>query len=46
VFVQRGTSFYEAKIMAIRHDGRINVHYDGWESSYDEDVGRERIRVA
>jgi hypothetical protein len=43
VQVEWNGSWYEGRIRAVHPDGRVRVHYEGWEDSYDEDVGRERI---
>lgn len=36
--------WYAARVLAVRSDGRIRITYDGWDSSWDEDVVPARIR--
>jgi hypothetical protein len=36
--------WYSARVLAVRSDGRIRITYDGWDSSWDEDVVPARVR--
>ncbi len=45
VHVESDGSWYERIITSVHEDGRVGVHYDGWESRYDEDVPRSRLRL-
>ena len=45
VQVEWNGSWYEGSILALRDDGRVRIHYEGWAQSYDEDVTRDRLRV-
>ncbi len=37
--------WYSSHVLSLRADGQIQVHYDGWASSYDEFIPRDRVRV-
>jgi hypothetical protein len=36
--------YYRAVVLATLPDGRLRVHYAGWEDELDEDIPRERAR--
>lgn len=36
--------FYRAVVLTAHPDGRLRVHYSGWEDEHDEDIPRERAR--
>ena len=36
--------WYAARVLAVRSDGRVRITYDGWDSSWDEDVVPARLR--
>ena len=36
--------WYPVTILALEPDGRVRIHYQGWEARYDETVSRERLR--
>ncbi len=38
-------TWYEGSVLDVHPDGRVRVHYEGWDETYDEDVPRERVRV-
>lgn len=38
--------WYEAIVLKLNKDGTFKVHFDGWESRFDEDVPRSRMRLA
>lgn len=44
--VERDGDWYEATVQELHDDGTFGVHYDGWDSRYDEDVTRDRMRLA
>lgn len=44
VEVLSGGTWYAARVKEVRADGRWYIGYDGWSSSWDEEVSRERIR--
>lgn len=43
--VEWNGDWYEALVTRITHDDTFRVHYDGWDSRY-EDVPRSRMRLA
>lgn len=36
-------SWYKANVLEVK-DGKYKIHYEGYDASYDEEVGKERIR--
>jgi hypothetical protein len=40
-----GWGWYPAEVIAFEPDGRVKVHYPGWEDSWDVSVPREELRV-
>jgi len=36
--------YYRAVVLETHPDGRLRVHYAGWEAEHDEDIPRERAR--
>jgi hypothetical protein len=45
VMAQWGNNWWEAEVLAVQPDGRVKVHYTGWDASFDEVVPRERLRL-
>jgi hypothetical protein len=46
VWVEWSGEWYEASVISVSGEGRtIRVHYEGWSSSYDEDVTLDRVRT-
>ena len=43
VEVEWNGSWYKANILEVK-DGKYKVHYEGYDNSYDEEVGMDRIR--
>ncbi len=43
VQVRWNDAWYEGHIRAVYPDGRVRVHYEGWDDSFDEDVDRARV---
>lgn len=43
VVVQWSGRWWNATVIAVYPDGRVRVHYDGWASSWDEDVTIDRV---
>jgi len=37
-------TWYASTILAVNGNGTFRIHYDGWASSWDEDVAADRIR--
>ena len=44
--VHQVNGWWAGQILALRADGTVKIHYVGWESSWDEWVGRDRLRLA
>jgi hypothetical protein len=38
--------WWDAEVVHVMNDGRVKVHYTGWERSWDEAVTRNRLRFA
>jgi hypothetical protein len=45
VEVFSGVRWYAARVKEVRSNSRWFIGYDGWSSSFDEEVGRDRIRA-
>ncbi len=45
VQIERSGEWYEGKVTKVMPDGTFRVHYDGWDSKYDEAVPRSRLRL-
>ncbi len=45
VFILWEHTWLPGKVISISKDGRLKVHYDGWENSYDEYVSFSRLRI-
>jgi hypothetical protein len=37
--------WWEAEVLAVRDDGKVRVHWTGWDKSWDETVPRSRLRI-
>jgi hypothetical protein len=44
VFIEWGGTWYPGSIKAVRGDDRYEISYEGYSSSWDEEVGLERLR--
>lgn len=44
--VESDGNWYEALVTEINPDGTYRVHFTAWDSRYDEDVPRDRMRLA
>ena len=38
-------AWYAATVLAVQPDGRLRIHYDGWDASWDEDVVPSRVKL-
>jgi hypothetical protein len=38
-------AWYAARVLALQPDGRMRIHYDGWDASWDEDVVPARVKL-
>lgn len=45
VQVEWKESWYPAEILEVTADGQYKIHYDGFDASYDETVGTERMKL-
>lgn len=39
-------SWWSGEVVEVQQDGRVKIHYSGWESSFDEVVPRSRLCLA
>jgi hypothetical protein len=46
VQVQWNGQWWNGEVLAILSDGRVKIHYAGWDSSWDEAVPRSRLQLA
>ncbi|HJL15636.1 MAG TPA: hypothetical protein RMH99_08275 [Sandaracinaceae bacterium LLY-WYZ-13_1] len=44
--VQSQGSWYVGRVVSVNDDGTVEIHYESWDSRYDEDVPRDRLRVS
>jgi hypothetical protein len=45
VYVEWGGSYWAAHVLGRQADGRLAIHYDGWDASWDEVVELRRIAL-
>jgi hypothetical protein len=45
VYIEWYGSWYPGEVLALARDGTVKVHYSGWESMFDEQVPRSRLRT-
>ncbi|HKB41369.1 MAG TPA: agenet domain-containing protein [Gemmataceae bacterium] len=45
VLAEQLSAWWAAEVVGLRDDGRVKVHYTGWEWSWDEVVPRRRLRL-
>ncbi|MHC4958948.1 MAG: Tudor-knot domain-containing protein [Planctomycetota bacterium] len=43
LLVEWGGHWWGAKVLAVRHDGMVRIHYVGWEERWDEWVDPKRL---
>ena len=45
LFAQDGLRWKEAEVVKVRPDGRVKIHWIGWDSNWDEVVERNQLRL-
>ena len=45
VQVEWGGEWWAGEVLMLQPDGRVKIHYVGWDSSWDEDVPRSRLQL-
>jgi hypothetical protein len=45
VLAEWGNRWWPAEVVAVEADGRVKVHFTGWDAAFDEAVPRERLRL-
>ena len=38
--------WWEAEVLGVRSDGKVKVHYSGWDSEWDEVLPRNRLQLS
>ncbi len=45
VYIHWGASWYEGEVLEAMPDGKVQIHYDEYDSTWDEAVTRDRLRL-
>jgi hypothetical protein len=45
VVAQWGNQWWDAEVLIVNPDGKVKIHYPGWDSKFDEVVPRDRLRL-